>query len=73
MVNNLIHKVAVVGNDDQTAWKVQEKIFQNIERNDIEVVRRLVKNQKVWVLNQDRTQIQSFSFAPTEFFNEILA
>ncbi len=36
----------------KTARKLEQKVFQNIERDDVEVVGRLVKNQEVRILDK---------------------
>jgi hypothetical protein len=38
-----IHKVTVMGNDNHTAFEVLEIFFEHIQRDNIEVIGRLVQ------------------------------
>ncbi|WP_373517389.1 hypothetical protein [Pricia sp.] len=72
MIHDFIHKVTVVGNYDKTSGEIQKKIFQDVQRYDIEVVGRFVQNQKIRILNQYPTEIQSLAFATAQFVDKIV-
>ena len=69
MIDNLIHKVAVVRNNDHTTFKVTQIFFQHIQRYDIEVVGRLIQYKEVRITHQDCTQIKTALLSPTQFIN----
>ena len=67
MINNLIHKVAVVRYNNHTAFETLEVFFQNIQGNDIQIVGRLIQYQKVRITHQDRTQVKTTALSSTQF------
>ena len=66
MVGDLIDEVAVVRNHDHTPLERLQVLFQYAERHDVQVVRRLVEDQEIGTLHQNRTKIQAFAFAAAE-------
>ena len=42
-----IEQISIVCHQHQRAGKLQERFFQDIERRDIEIVRRLVEHQQI--------------------------
>lgn len=72
MIHDLIHKITVVGNYQQAAWKIHKETLKHIKRHDIQIVSRLIENKEIWVLDQNCTQIESFSLATAQFFDKII-
>ena len=58
MIHHFIHEITVVTHHDHTTGEVLKIFFQNLQRHNIQVVRRLIKHQEVGVLHQHRTEIQ---------------
>src|SRR5690606_20785154 len=72
MVHDLVHKIPVVGDHYQTAREIQEKAFQDVQGHNIQVIGRFVQNQKIWVLDQYRAEVETFAFPSTELFHKIV-
>src|SRR5690606_32436986 len=72
MVHDLVHEIAVVGDHDQAARKIQQKPFQDVQGHDIQVVGRFVQDQEIGILDQHGTEVEAFSFPPTEFFHKVV-
>ena len=72
MVHNLIHEIPVVRYDHQTSRKIQKEVFKHVEGYNVEVVGRFVQDQEVGVLDQYRTQVQSFFLTTTQLFHIIV-
>ena len=58
MIHHLIHEITVMTHHDHTTGEILKIFFQNLQRHNIQVVRGLVKHQKVGILHQYRTEIQ---------------
>src|SRR5699024_1785472 len=69
MFDELVHKEPVVRNEDKTALEVQQELFQLIECKQVEVVRRLVQNQEIWILDKYHHQAESLLFTAAELFD----
>ena len=67
MFHQAIHKVTVVGNNDQAAWEVVQKFLQDIQGHQIQVVCGFVENEEVWVFDQHEEQLQTSALAPAHF------
>src|SRR5688572_21110897 len=65
VVNESVHKITVVGNNENTAFKLIEKFFEGLKRNNVKIIGRLIENQKVWILDEDSQKIKSSFFAST--------
>ena len=65
MVYYLIHKVAVVRNNNHTTFE----ILKHVQSDNIEVVGRFVKHQEVRVTHQDGTQIKTTTLAPAQLID----
>ena len=63
MIYYLVHEVAVVRNHNQAAFELGQIFFQNLQRNNIEVVGWLVQNQKVRVFDEHCAEIKPAFFA----------
>ena len=72
MIDHLIHKITVVADNDYTAWKILQVLLENLQRDDIEVVCRLVEHQEVRVLHQHRAEVEFPPFATTEFVDIVM-
>ena len=72
MIDDLIHEVAVVRDDDHAAFEATQIFFEDVQRGDVEVVRRLVEHQKVRVTHQDGAEIQSSFLASAEFIHIVM-
>ena len=69
MVYYLIHKVAVVRNNNHTTFEILKIFFKHVQSDNIEVVGRFVKHQEVRVTHQDGTQIKTTTLAPTQLID----
>ena len=72
MVNNLVHEISVVAHDDDAAGEVLQVILQNLQRLDVEVVRRLVEDKEVRIAHQYRAEIQLALLAAREFIDVVI-
>ena len=72
MINHLIHKIAVVRHDDRTSFEITQILLQHVQRDDIQVVRRLVEHKKVRATHQDRAKIQTAFLSPTQLVNVVM-
>jgi len=72
VVDNLVHKVPVVRNHQYTTFEVLQVVFQDIQRQDIEVVGGLVQNQEVGIAHQNRAEVKPSLFPSTEFMDVIM-
>ena len=66
MLHHLVHKVAVVRDDDHAAREFEEEVFQDIEGEDVQVVGRLIQDQEVGVAHQDHQQKQAAALTTTQ-------
>ena len=69
MISDLIHKEAVVTDDDNATSEVGQILFQHLQGQNIKVIRRLVKDKKVRFLNKHSTQIKPSALASTQLRN----
>src|SRR6202044_75401 len=58
MVDEPVHEVAVVGNNEQTALVFAEEILQHGEGREVEVVGRFVEPEKVGVAKEEGKQVK---------------
>ena len=65
MLHQSIHKVAVVRHDDQAARESIQKLLQDIQGHQIQVVCGFVKDEEVWIFDQDQKQLQASALAST--------
>ena len=72
MVYNLVHKIPVVADNDDTSLEITEIFFKDIQRHDIEVVCRLVENEEVWVLHEHRAEVETPAFTAGELVDVVL-
>ena len=61
-----VEKVAVVADGDDRSWKMLEIILEHLQRADVEVVGRLVEEEDVVLLHEDREQIETAAFSAGE-------
>ena len=66
MIHYLVHEIAVVTYNDNATGKILQVFLQYLECLDIEVVGRLIKNQKVRIPHQHRTEIELAFLASTQ-------
>ena len=69
MVYYLIHKVAVVGNDYDTALEVLQILLEHIQSDDVQVVGRLIEHEEVGITHQHRAQVKAAALSPTQFID----
>ena len=67
MIDYLVHEIAVVRYDDHTPFEVPQIFFQNIQRDDVQIVGGLVEDQKVGITDQYRAKIQPPAFSAAQF------
>ena len=72
VIGNLIHEVAVVRHDDQTARVGLQVLFKHLQRQDVEVVGRLVEHQEIRIAHQDRAEVEPAPLTAAEFRNEVV-
>src|SRR5690606_22053778 len=65
-----IHKIAVVGDYNQTTRKIVQKLLKGIQGHDIKVVGGLIQNQKIGVFDQYQQQLQPSQFSPAQVSNK---
>ena len=58
-----VEKIAVVADDDQRAGIIREHFFEQVERFEVEIIRRLVENEQIRRLRQRARQQQTAAFA----------
>ena len=72
MVGDLVDEIAVVRHDDHTPLEGSQILLQNTERNNIQVVRRLVQHQKIRIAHQHRAKVQTPPFAAAQPRHKII-
>ena len=72
MVDNLIHKIAVVAHHDDAAGEVLQVFLQYLQSHDIQVVRRLIEYEEIRVLHQYRTEIELATLSSTELIHIVI-
>ena len=65
VLHEAIHKVSVVGYDDQAARETVQKFLQDIQGHQVQVVCRFVEDEEVWVFDQYQKQLQSSALSST--------
>ena len=66
MFHQAIHEITIMADNDQAAREIQEKFFQNLQAVYVEIIGRLVQDQKIGIGHQYLQQMQSLFFATTE-------
>ena len=61
-----VQEIPVVGDDDERAAVTLQIAFQPFERTDVQVVRRLIQQQHVRLLQQQRSHSEPRAFAAGE-------
>ena len=69
VVHHLIHEVAIVAHHNHTSLEVLQVLFQYVQRNDVQVVGRLVQNQEIRIAHQHRTQIKTAALATAQLID----
>ena len=64
MLHQAIHKVTVVRYDDQATREAVQKLLQDIQGHQIQVVCRFVEDEEVWIFDQHEEQLQTSALAP---------
>ena len=72
MIHNFVHEVAVVGDNDDAALETTQVFLQDIQRNDIEVVRRLVEHEEVRVAHQDGAEVEPPLFPAAQLIDIVV-
>ena len=63
MVADAVQEIAVVADDNQTAVVVDQRLFQNAQCDEVQIVGRLVENQEVSAALEDFRESQTRPFA----------
>ena len=66
MGGNPVQEPAIVGNDHSTAGEFQQRIFQARECLHVQVVRGLIKKQKVSTLLQSQGEVKAVALTTGE-------
>ena len=69
MIYYLIHKVTVVAHDDNTPLEALQILFEHLQGNDVQIVRRLVEHQEVRIAHQHRTEVKPPAFSAAQFID----
>ena len=72
MVDNLIHEITVVADDNDATGEVLEVFFQNLKRLDVEVVGGFVEYEEVGILHQYGAEIELALLATGEFIDVVV-
>ena len=67
--HNLIEEIAIMGNDKNRAFIIAQKIFQPLERIQIQMVRRLVQQQQIRLAHQKPRQSYARFLAAGKIIN----
>ena len=57
MVYQFVQEMSVVRYNDQRAAELLQVLFKDVQGDDVKVVGRLVENQQVRLLHEDRKQV----------------
>ena len=66
MVHEPVEEMPVVGYDDECTAEFLQILFQYVEGDDVEIVRRLVHHQEVRLLHQYGEKVEPALFASAE-------
>ena len=72
MIDHLIHKVAVVADNNHTSMKVLKILLKNLQGDDIQIIRGLIEHQEIGTLHQDCTKIESTLLTSRKLIDVIL-
>ena len=62
MVYDLVHEVTVVTDNDDTSFEIHEIFLKYLQGGNVEIVRRLIKNQKVGIGHERYAELQPSAF-----------
>ena len=65
-IHDAVQKIAVVRDDEQGAFEILQRCFQDFGRGDIQVVRRLVEEEQVRLLQHQLGELQTAALATAE-------
>ena len=57
MIDNTVHKIAIVAHYDDATAEVCQVFFKELKRCNVEIVRRFVKNKEIRGLHQHQTEL----------------
>ena len=63
---DVVNEGAVVADDDDRLPRLDEEVFEPLDRLDVEVVRRLVKKEDIRLLQEELCQLDTHTPSPTE-------
>ena len=72
MVDDLVHEIAVVADDDDAAVEILEVLLENLQGIDVEVVGRFVEDEEVGALHQHGAEIEPALLASRELVDVVL-
>src|SRR5688500_13323213 len=72
MVDQFVHKITVVGNDEQTTAETLQEILEHSERRNVQVVRGLIENEKIRIEDQQGHEIQTAFFSAAQFAHQVV-
>ena len=72
MVDHLVHEIAVVADDDDTAGEVLQVFLEDLQGDDVEVVGGLVEHEEVGVLHQHRAEVELAPLTAAELVDVVV-
>ena len=69
MLGDLVHEEAVVRDDEHAAREVLQILLQSLQREDVEVVGRLVEDEEVGAGDEDRAEIETTQLSSAELLD----
>ena len=72
VVDDFVHKISVVADDDDAAAEGGEVVLKDVEGGDIEVVGGLIEDEEVGVLHEDHAELEAPALAAGELVDVVL-
>ena len=72
MIHHLVHEIAIVTHHNDASTEVCQILFEQLERSNVKIVRRFVKDKEVRSLHQHQTELQTTSLPSGKFVDIIL-
>ena len=57
--DDFVHEVAVVRNHEKRTWVVLEVALEPDERDEVEVVCRLIEHEEIWLLHEKASEVRT--------------
>ena len=72
MIHHLVHKITVVAHHNHATFEIPQIFLQYLQRDNVQIVGRLVQHQEVRILHQHGAKIQAAALSSAQFIHVVL-